>query len=202
LVLGDGAALLVLESPARVAERGALAYAAIVADADFTLSAPLSYWPVSAADLRPRVSDRLVSDDVDLILGSANSSRRLDSCELDLLRRLLGKRASHATVTSIKGATGEFGAAGALGAAALCLALREQVVPPLCHLREAEPGSPLHLAGPTGESRRLDRALLCGIARGGGGIFLSLQRSGSAGSLPREAEDGRSTRNDPSTSSG
>jgi 3-oxoacyl-[acyl-carrier-protein] synthase II len=190
LVLGEGAAMLVLESPERAVERGALVYAEIVTDAHFTLSAPLYDWPESAADLRPSVADRLVSDDVDLIFGSANSSLRLDSCELDLLRRLLGKRASHAVVTSIKGATGELGAAGALSAAALCLSLREQVVPPLCHLREPEPGSPLRFAGPTGESRRLDRALLCGIARGGGGMFLSLQRSGSSDSATPTPGDG------------
>jgi 3-oxoacyl-[acyl-carrier-protein] synthase II len=174
LILGEGAAMLVLESPTRAAARSANVYADIVAEADFTLTAPLYDWPPSAAGLRPTLVDRFLSSGVDLVCGSANSSRRLDACELDLLVRLLGEGASRVTVTSIKAATGEFGAAGALSAAALCLALHAQVIPPLCNLRQPEGGTSLRFADAQGEASRLDRALLCGIARGGAGTILSL----------------------------
>lgn len=177
LILGEGAAMLVLEAPGRAAAREATVYAEVDAEVDFTLPAPLYDWPRSAADLRPSQVDGLPWDDVDLICGSANSSPLLDACELDFFARMLGEGTNRATVTSIKGATGEFGAAGALSAAALCLSLREQIVPPLCHLRQPENHSRLRFAGPRGEPRRVDRALLCGIARGGGGMLLSLRRA-------------------------
>jgi 3-oxoacyl-[acyl-carrier-protein] synthase II len=185
LVLGEGAAMLVLESPERATARNARVYAQIDGSVDFTLPAPPYDWPRSAEHLRQSVRERIASPDVDLVCGSANSSRRLDACELDLLARLFGNGASRAAVTSIKGATGEFGAAGALSTAALCLALHEQIVPPLCHLRQPEYGSSLRFAARRGESRRLDRALLCGIARGGAGILLSLCRSPNSDSLAR-----------------
>jgi 3-oxoacyl-[acyl-carrier-protein] synthase II len=180
LILGEGAAMLVLESPVRAAARGACVYAEIAGEADFTLTAPLYDWPRPGAEIHRHIGSRFFPHPVDLVCGSANSSRRLDACELDLLDRLVGEEASRVTVTSIKGAIGEFGAAGALSAAALCLALHEQIAPPLCHLRQPEGGSSLRLAGTRGESRRLDRALLCGIARGGAGLLLSLARPGSA----------------------
>lgn len=176
LVLGEGAAMLVLESRARAAARGAVIYAEIAVALDVTLESPLYDWPETAAGIRGSFGDSSSLHDVDLVCGSANSSRRLDACELDLLTRLLGEGANRSTVTSIKGATGEFGAAGALSTAALCLALREQVVPPLCHLRRPEGGSSLCFAGRRGEKQRINRALLCGIARGGAGILLPLVR--------------------------
>jgi 3-oxoacyl-[acyl-carrier-protein] synthase II len=119
LLLGEGAAMLVLESAERATARSARVYAEIATEADFTLAAPLYDWPAPSAALRHSPADRLPSGGVDLVCGSANSSRRLDACELDLLTRLLGEAASRTTVTSIKGATGDFGAAGALSAAAL-----------------------------------------------------------------------------------
>jgi len=79
-------------------------------------------------------------------------------------------------VTSIKGAIGEFGGAGALSAAAACLALREQTVPPLCHLRAPERATALLFAAPCGEAQALEGVLLCGIARGGAGAALLLRR--------------------------
>lgn len=174
LILGEGAAMLVLESSARAVARGGVVYAEIAAATDLTLVSPLYDWPASAAGMR---FGRLPSlDDVALVCGSANSSRRLDACELDLFARLLGEKASRVAVSSIKGAIGEFGAAGALSAAALCLAVHEQVVPPLCHLRQPERPSSFRFAGRRGETQRIDHAILCGIARGGAGVLLSLVR--------------------------
>ena len=179
VVLGEGAAILALESAAHARERGVSPYAEIEGDVSFGVPAPLYDWPAQATTALEPLRRLLGShcDDVDLVCGAANSSRRLDHCEIDLLSRLFEQRAGAVTLTSVKGATGEFGAAGALSAAAACLALREQIVPPLCHLREPEPGTALQLAARRGESRSLDRAMLCGIARGGAGAALLLRRA-------------------------
>lgn len=175
LVLGEGAAMLVLESPERAAARGARVYAELAGEADFTLEAPLYDWPAPGSELRYGVDESFPLHGVDVVCGSGNSSRRLDACELDLLARLLGEGAGRATVTSIKGATGEFGAAGALSAAALCLALHDQIVPPLCNLQKPVGESTFRFAARRCKPRRIGHGLLCGIARGGSGILLSMR---------------------------
>ena len=169
LVLGEGAAILVLESPEHAQRRGARTYAVIEKDIGFGVPSSLYEWPTAASSASGIIRERLGDDAArfDLVLGSANSSRGLDGFEVETLTRLFGEAAAAVSVTSIKGAIGEFGAAGALTAAAAVLALRDGVVPPLCNLRRPITTA-LQFAGATGEQRPLKRALQLSAARGGG----------------------------------
>ena len=177
IVLGEGTAMLVLEPLARACARGATILATIAGTARFALPAPRYDWPVRVdAGLEP-IRALLEDAVVDLICGSANSSRRLDRCELTLFSRALGARAGNASLTSIKGAIGEFGAAGALTLAAACLGVHEQAVPPLCALQSPEPGTDFRFVAPRAVTSRIDRALVCGIARGGAAVALLLRGS-------------------------
>lgn len=180
IVLGEGAAVLLLEPLERARARAALLYAEIEDHLGFGVPSPLYDWPQRALQavtpLRKLLGDgRGRAGPVDLVCGAANSSRRLDACELDFLARVFGEEAGRVWLTSIKGAVGEFGAAGALSAAAACLALHEQVVPPLCNLQTPEPAV-LRFAGRRGERQPLERVLLCTIARGGGGAAITFKR--------------------------
>ena len=183
VVLGEGAGMLVLESPAHAWRRGATVYAEIEDFVSFGVAAPTYDWPRHA----PRAAERLrqflgrwpsPADGVgvDLVCGSANSSRRLDACELEVLGRLFGEAASGVMLTSIKGAVGEFGAAGALTAVAASLALHHGAVPPLCSLRSAPPDAPFRFAARTAAARPLGRALVFSMARGGATVALLLRR--------------------------
>jgi len=176
IVLGEGAAVLVLESLSHARARGAATLALIEAETSFAVPAPAYDWPDSAPTALTPLRQLLGDGDVDLIVGAANSSRRLDACEIDLFARLLEGNGSSATITSIKGAVGEFGAAGALSVAAACLALREQKVPPLCALQESE-STALRFAERQGQGADLRRALVCGLARGGAAAALLLRRA-------------------------
>lgn len=176
IVLGEGAAILVLESPARARARGAAILAEIEGYTSFGVPAPAHDWPAAARAAVAPLGRLLDGAGVDVVCGTANSSRRLDACEVDLFGHLLEAQVGGAWVTSIKGAVGEFGAAGALSAAAACLALREQRVPPLCHLRVPEPSAVLRFAAGRGEPRPLSRALLCGLSRGGATAALLLRK--------------------------
>ena len=173
IVLGEGAAILVLETLAQAHARKAAIFAIVDGTTRFAVDAPRYDWPQRAASACEPLR-ALLGDGADLICGGANSSRRLDGCELALFADVLRPRAADASVTSIKGAIGEFGAAGALTVAATCLALREQAVPPLCHLQTPEPAAPFRFVARRAAPARLDRALVCGLARGGAGVALSL----------------------------
>jgi len=182
VILGEGAAMLVLEPSAAAHARGATVYAEVDECTIFSVPAPLYDWPATAPAARAplrRLLDGVGEHrrPVDLICGAANSSRRLDACEIELFAQLLGESARNVYLTSVKGAAGEFGSAGALNVAAACLALRQQRVPPLCHLRTPEPAAPFRFAAPSAAEASLQGALVCGIGRGGVVAALLLRRS-------------------------
>lgn len=177
IVLGEGAALLVLESTAHARQRAATVYAEIEDHVSFGVAAPTYDWPRHAPAAVRRLRKFLPPETcLDLVCGSANSSRRLDACELETVAALCGGTAAEVALTSIKGAIGEFGAAGALSAAAVCLALHHGMVPPLCSLRQASPDTPFFFAAGTAQERPLRHALQLSIARGGSTIALLLRR--------------------------
>ena len=184
VILGEGAGMLVLESAERARRRGAVVYAEIADYVSFGVPASAYDWPArapaAAGRLRALLARCLGSDGVgggiDFVCGSANSSRRLDACELDVLARVFGEAAARVGLTSIKGAICEFGAAGALSAVATCLALRHAIVPPLCNLRRPPAGAPFRFATPTAEHREMQRALMVSSARGGSCMALLFVR--------------------------
>jgi 3-oxoacyl-(acyl-carrier-protein) synthase len=180
VVLGEGAAMVVLESARHAEARGATVVAEIAATALFSVPSPVYDWPARApragAVLRALLERGAVAPAaLDLVCGAGNSSRRLDACELELIGSLRDDSVTPIWLTSIKGAVGEFGAAGALSAVSACLAVHDGRVPPLCHLRTAE--SPAGVRLPARVHRqRVDYALAGTIARGGAGAALLLRR--------------------------
>jgi len=172
LVLGEGAGILVLESAQHAESRRARPYAAIEDEVSFGVRSSIYDWPSDgeaiAVELRRPCSDPTPAPEptVDVVFGSANSTRRLDQLEVDALSRLFGEAAGMVTVTSIKGAVGEFGGAGALTAAAVALSLHTGVVPPLCNL-EQPLSSGLQFAGRAAMETHPRRALQLSVARGG-----------------------------------
>jgi 3-oxoacyl-(acyl-carrier-protein) synthase len=192
LVLGEGAAILVLEAAERARRRGATPYAFIENDISFGVPSSLYDWPTEAdaaaailgeflattgadegfhkeATLRsPLLTKEGVRGrlSVDVVFGSANSSRRLDQFEVDLLSRLFGEGAASVSVTSIAGAIGEFGGAGALTRGCGCSGVARRRRPAVCNLRNRIE-SALRFAGTTAAARPVKRVLQLSTARGG-----------------------------------
>jgi 3-oxoacyl-[acyl-carrier-protein] synthase II len=134
-VLGEGAAILVLEAAEHAAARGArvhgvLAGAGISSDA-YHVAAPDPEGAGAARAVRAALrSASLEPADVIHINAHATSTPSGDLAESLALRTALGDHVDEVAVTATKSMTGHLlGAAGALEAVASILALRERIVP-------------------------------------------------------------------------
>lgn len=175
VVLGEGAAMLVLESLDQACAAGRRAYAEIAAAEGFSVPAARYDLPRDAGACSARLPPGFGSGgQIDLVIGSANSSQRADALEIAVYDELAAGSEPAPWLTSIKGAVGEFGAAGALSVAAGCLALHEQTVPPLCHLQDPATRA-LRLAVEP-QAAPLRRVLCAGFARGGAAATVLLER--------------------------
>ncbi len=160
--LGEGAAVVVLESLAAVARRGARVYARLVPHDGFGVPAPVHGWPGDGTDTAHGLTPLAAGADV--IVAAASGSPPLDAFEAEALARALGGR--RVAVTAPRGATGDFGAAGALAVAAAALAVRHGLLPPTVGCRLPARGG---LDVVVGAARRaaVRVALVDGLARGG-----------------------------------
>ncbi|CAJ64304.1 MULTISPECIES: beta-ketoacyl-ACP synthase II [Frankia] len=134
-VLGEGAAILVLEAAEHAAARGArvhgtLAGAGISSDA-YHIAAPDPTGAGAARAVRAALrSASLEPTDIVHINAHATSTPAGDVAEAVALRSALGDHIDAVAVTATKSMTGHLlGAAGAVEAVASILALRERIVP-------------------------------------------------------------------------
>ncbi len=144
-VLGEGAAVLVLESEEHATARGAKVYAeaagaGITADShDIAQPDPAGLGATRAMKIALREAD-LQATDIAHINAHATSTPQGDVAEALAIRNALGEKAAESVVlTSTKSMTGHLlGAAGALESLAVILALRDRVVPPTINLEDPE----------------------------------------------------------------
>ncbi|MFF5707275.1 beta-ketoacyl-[acyl-carrier-protein] synthase family protein [Streptomyces sp. NPDC012794] len=152
-VIGEGAALVVLERAGFAAARAArvhavLAGAGVTSDAHHITAAHRD-GQVRAMRLA-LASAGLGPLDVRQVHAHATSTPQGDLTEAESIAEAIG---THPAVTATKSMTGHlFGAAGALGAVAAVLALRDQVVPATRNLDELDPRVRLDVAA--GRPRR------------------------------------------------
>jgi hypothetical protein len=111
--------------PARARPRGT-AYARLALHDGFGVPAPVHGWPTDP-DAVVRGLAPLVAD-VDAVVAAASGSPVLDAFEAAALGAVFGAR--RVPVTAPRGATGDFGAAGALAVAMAALAIHHGVLPP------------------------------------------------------------------------
>ena len=144
-VLGEGAAVLVLESEEHAKARGAKVYAeaaggGITADShDIAQPDPVGAGATRAMKLALAESG-IEPSEIAHINAHATSTPQGDVAEALAIRNALGdKAAEHLVLTSTKSMTGHLlGGAGALEALAVVLALKDRVVPPTINLEDPE----------------------------------------------------------------
>jgi 3-oxoacyl-[acyl-carrier-protein] synthase II len=143
-VLGEGAAVLVLESEAHAEKRGAKVYAeaagaGITADShDIAQPDPVGRGATRAMKMALREAG-MEPDEIVHINAHATSTPQGDLAEATAIKNALGSAASKAVLTSTKSMTGHLlGAAGALESLATVLALHHRIVPATINLEDPE----------------------------------------------------------------
>lgn len=171
MILGEGAAMLVLEPYERARARGArihgeLAGFGMSSDAHHITqpSAEGAALAVSAA-LRDA---RLAPEAIGYINAHGTGTPGNDATETRAIRQVFGAHADRLAVSSTKSLHGHaLGAAGALEAVATLLALREGVVPPTANFTEWDPECDLDVVPNTSRALRAECALSNSFAFGG-----------------------------------
>jgi len=144
-VLGEGAAVLVLESEDHARARGATIHAEMAGygsafDAHaVTAPEPEGTGAVRAMEAALRDA-HMGPEEIDYISAHGTSTPLNDKVETLAVKRLLGDRARHVPLSSIKSMIGHLiGAAGAMEALVSVLAIRDGVVPPTINLDHPDP---------------------------------------------------------------
>ncbi len=143
LVLGEGAAALVIESAEHAAKRGAAVYAELVgygnaADANH-ISKPDSAGQVRA--IRAALAEaQLTPADVDYVNAHGTATEVGDVVETMAIKEVFGARGAAPWISSTKALHGHLmGATGALEVTAAIMAMHQGVIPPTAHLDRPDP---------------------------------------------------------------
>lgn len=179
-ILGEGAAMLVLEPLESAVRRGATIQGEIVgfgmsADAGH-LTQPSGAGAVRA--MRGALADAgLPADAIDYINAHGTGTPLNDSVEAAAIHEVLGARARRVPVSSTKSMHGHTqGAAGALEAVATLLALRTGVIPPTANFTEPDPACELDVVPNQAREAVARHALSNTFAFGGLNAVLALSR--------------------------
>lgn len=174
LSLGEGAAILVLESYERAVERGARIYAeicgyAVNSDA-YHITAPHPEAAGMSAVMR-RAMDRarVTPQDVDYINAHGTATRVNDPLETGAIKKVFGEtRARELAVSSTKSMVGHcLGAAGGIEAVAAILAVHHQKAPPTAGLARPDPACDLNYVPGRAVEKSIRYALSNSFAFGG-----------------------------------
>lgn len=181
-VMGEGAAVLVLEELEHARQRGATILAELVGyglSSDgfhITTPAPEGRGLAQAIGLALR-SGRIPPDQVDYINAHGTSTKANDACESAAIATVFAEHARRVSISSTKAVTAHcLGAAGAIEAAYTVLALRHQVVPPTANLRTPDPDCPLDYTPNQSRERGIRFALSNSCGFGGQNACLAFRR--------------------------
>ena len=165
-VIGEGAAMVVLEALEHAEARGAtplgelVGYGATADASHITLPAPGGIGAVRAAR-RALEKAGLQPTDIDHVNAHATSTPEGDKAELAAIKTIFGDHAPKVAVTANKSMLGHtLGAAGAIEAIATMLALRDGCIPPTINLDHPDEGAAGLDLTPNVASRRDLRAAI------------------------------------------
>ncbi|WP_031172340.1 beta-ketoacyl-[acyl-carrier-protein] synthase family protein [Streptosporangium roseum] len=172
-VLGEGAAVFVLEEREAARRRGAHIYAEIVGFAGRSNAYHMTGLKPDGREMAEAIRQamhlgRVDAADIDYINAHGSGTKQNDRHETAAFKRALGRRAYEVPVSSIKSMIGHsLGAIGAIEVAACALAIEHQVVPPTANLHTRDPECDLDYVPLTAREHPVDSVLSVGSGFGG-----------------------------------
>ena len=183
-VLGEGAAMFVLEDLDHARRRDAHIYAEIAGFGSrcnaFHMTGLRPDGREMAEAIRVALAEAgLAGDDVDYINAHGSGTKQNDRHETAAFKRSLGGNAYRCPVSSIKSMVGHsLGAIGSIEIAASALAIEHDVVPPTANLHHPDPECDLDYVPLTALPWRTDTVLTVGSGFGGFQSAMVLTRPG------------------------
>jgi minimal PKS ketosynthase (KS/KS alpha) len=183
-VLGEGAAVFVLEDAERARERGAHVYCEIAGYAQRSNAYHMTGLKPDGVEMAEAIRVAMgragvVPGDIDYVNAHGSGTKQNDRHETAAVKASLGARAHEIPMSSIKSMVGHsLGAIGAIEIAASALAIEHDVVPPTANLREQDPALDLDYVPLTARKQRSDVVLSVGSGFGGFQTAMLLARPG------------------------
>jgi act minimal PKS ketosynthase (KS/KS alpha) len=172
-VLGEGAAVFVLEDLVAARARGATIYAEVSGYATrsnaFHMTGLRPDGKEMAEAIRVAMAEaRVGPTDIDYINAHGSGTKQNDRHETAAFKRSLGEHAYRTPVSSIKSMIGHsLGAIGSVELAASALAIVHDVVPPTANLHDRDPECDLDYVPLVARETRVDSVLSVGSGFGG-----------------------------------
>ena len=182
-VIGEGAAIVILEEMESALARGATIHAEMIgygANADaFHITQPAPEGRGAAECMRLALEDAGVAPgDVGYVNAHGTSTEHNDANETLAIKHLFGEHAARLAVSSTKSMTGHLlGAAGSLEAVYTTLALREQMLPPTINQEHPDPACDLDYVPNRARAASFDVAISNSFGFGGTNACLVLRRA-------------------------
>lgn len=181
LVLGEGAALFVLEERERALARGATILAEF-AGAGMSADAGDIVFPKvegAASAMRNALTDAgMAAEDIGYINAHGTGTPANDPTETKAIHAVFGAHAARLAVSSTKSMHGHaLGAAGAIELLAVIGALREGVIPPTVNFIDPDPECDLDYVPNAARAQQVDAVLSNSFAFGGLNAVLALRRA-------------------------
>lgn len=181
-VMGEGAAIVVLEDLEHANARGAKIWAEMAgigftADA-YHLTAPAPGGEGAVRAMRLCVEDGgLVPEDIDYINAHGTSTPYNDKNETEAIKTVFGDRAQDIAISSTKSMTGHMlGAAGAVELIATIMAVNENKVPPTINYKTPDPECDLNYTPNKMIEREITAAVSNTFGFGGHNACLSVKK--------------------------
>ena len=181
MVLGEGAAMLVLETRDNAIRRGARIYAELLgfgasSDAfDIVTADPAGGVRAMTAALR---ESKLAPEDIDYVNAHGTGTVLNDRAKSQAIRLTFGAHAEQLAISSCKAVLGHsLGAAGAFELVATALALYTGTVPPTANFEEVDPECGLDFVPNVARRLPIERAMSNSFAFGGLNAVIVLGRA-------------------------
>ncbi len=181
-VIGEGAAMMVLEKRSTAVARGARIYAELAGAQMLNQAHHVTGLDGDAGPMEALIERLVYKAGWDYlgpqyINAHGTGTEQNDRCELQAIRTALKNRADNVLVSSNKAVLGHLiNAAGSIELALTAMALRDGFVPPTMHLQSPETVGQIDCMPNLGAKVEIDRAIKLSLAFGGHLVGVALRR--------------------------